>query len=148
MSRVTVAGLPGQKDINGQFTIGANIHRTLALFKKIYSGGTYEFGALTAAYNNYVPGSGDYDTWMSDAGTYPPDAQDKIKNCIIQALIHTDKDGKDDPIPVTITWDPLGRPQEVKCTFDPSGPSYTIKTVGYPEPPKSLLAERRGKKKT
>jgi hypothetical protein len=147
MGLLTIAGLPGQHDINGQFKVGANIHRTLALFKRLYNAGTYPFGALTAAYNNYVPGSIEYNTWMQDAGTYPTAAQDKIKNCIIQALTHKDQHGNDDPIPVTINWS-QGSPSDVKCTFHPSGPSYTIEIIGYPAPPQSLLAERREKKKT
>lgn len=147
MGRLTVGGLPGQRDINGQF-LGANIHRTLALFKKIYKNGNYQFGALTAAYNNYLPGSGEYDTWMQDAALYPADAQDKIKNCLVQALTHKGSDGKDDPIAVTITWS-KGSPNDVKCTFHPTPlpPSYTIEIIGYPGPPQSLLAERREKKK-
>jgi hypothetical protein len=144
MGLLTIAGLPGRRDINGQFK-SANVHRTLALFKRLYNAGNYQFGALTAAYNNYVPGSSEYDTWMQDAGTYPPAAQDKIKNCIIQALTHKDKHGNDDPIQVTITWSP-GSPNDVTCTFDPSVPSYAIQIIGYPSPPDSALAERREKK--
>lgn len=144
MGLLTVGGLPGRRDINGQFD-HANIHRTLALFKRLYQGGNYQFGALTAAYNNYTPGSGEYDTWMQDAGLYPQDAQDKIKNCIVQALTHKDKDGKDDPIQVTITWSE-GNPNDVKVTFNPSVPSYAIEIIGYPSPPTSHLAERREKK--
>ena len=144
MGLLTLARLPGRRDINGQFK-SANIHRTLALFKRLYNAGNYQFGALTAAYNNYLPGSSEYDTWMQDAGTYPQDAQDKIKNCIIQALTNKGKDGRDDPIQVTITWSP-GSPNDVTCTFDPSVPCYAIEIIGYPSPPDSALAERREKK--
>src|SRR5258708_11436958 len=102
MGLLTIAGLPGRRDINGQFK-PANIHRTLALFKGLYSACNYQFGALTAAYNNYLPGSSEYDTWMQDAGTYSQDGEDKIKNCIIKAPNTKGKECKDDPIQVTIT---------------------------------------------
>src|SRR5260370_41719314 len=102
MGLLTLARLPGRRDINGQFK-SANIHRTLALFKRLYSAGNYQFGALPAAYNNYLPGSSEYDTWMQDAGLYPTDAQHKVKNLIIHAVTNKGKDGKDDPIKVTIT---------------------------------------------
>ena len=140
MSLLTIAALPGRRDINGQFK-SANIHRTLGLFKMLYNAGNYQFGALTAAYNNYVPGSIEYNTWMQDAGTYPQVAQDKIKNCIIKALTNKDKNGQDDPIKVTITWTP-GSPNDVTCTFDPSVPCYAIEIIGYPSPPDSALNER------
>ena len=144
MGLLTIAGLPGRRDINGQFN-SANIRRTLGLFKGLYNAGNYQFGALTAAYNNYVPGSSEYNTWMQDAGTYPQSAQDKIKNCIIQALTHKDQHGHDDPIKVTIKWS-QGSPNDVTCTFDPSVPCYTIDIIGFPSPPDSALSERREKK--
>src|SRR5258708_36660439 len=96
MGLLTIAGLPGRRDINGKFK-SANIHRTLALFKRLYNAGNYQFGALTAAYNNYVPGSSEYDTCMQDAGTYPPAGQDNIKNCVIQARTITARQANNNP---------------------------------------------------
>ena len=47
-----IGTLPGKKDINNQFTVGANIHKALACFKRIQNNGTYDFGALTACFYN------------------------------------------------------------------------------------------------
>lgn len=137
MSRETLAKLPGKHDIDGQFK-PANIHRTQALFKKLYKNGTYTFGTLTAAYNNYPVGSPEYDTWMKDADSYPPKARDPIKDCIIEAMT-----GKDAPVPVVITWT-QSNDRDVKVSRDASG--FTIEIIGYAAPPTSALAERRDKK--
>jgi hypothetical protein len=138
-----IGTLPGKKDINNQFTVGTNIHKALACFKRIQNNGTYDFGALTACFYNLPPG--EKQSWMDEVKTYPPAAQDAIKNCIIQALTHKDKDGKDDPIPLTMIWTG-GSNNEVKCTYTPSPPSYTIEIIGYPPPMASALAERKKKK--
>lgn len=131
----TIRKLPGKKDINDQFT-KANIHKTLAFFRKIERNGSYDFGGLTAAFYSLAGNSG----WMNEVNLYPRDAQDKIKNCIIQALTHKDADGKDDPIPLTLQW--VAGDADVKCTYDPSGPSYTIDISGYPPPMTEALADR------
>jgi hypothetical protein len=138
----TIAQLPGKKDINNQFTVGANIHKALACFKRIQNNGTYEFGALTACFYDLPKGEGQ--TWMEEVKIYPADARDAIKNCIIKALTNQ-TDGKDDPIPITMIWSG-GSPNEVNCTYSPSPPSYTIEIIGYPPPMASALAERRAKK--
>jgi hypothetical protein len=139
MSRETLLKIPGRKDIDDQFKSG-NIHRTQGLLKALLKSGNgnYKFGALTAAYNNWPPGSPDYVTWMKDADSYPPEARDPIKNCIIEAMT-----GKDAPIPVMITWT-QSADRDVKVSQGPSG--YTIEIIGYPAPPNSGLDERGEKK--
>jgi hypothetical protein len=141
MALDTIGQLPGQRDINNQFTVGVNIHKALACFKRIQRNGTYEFGALTACF--YDLPKGEEQTWMDEVKIYPPVAQDAIKNCIITAL-NNQKDGKDDPIPITMKWS--GGSPDVKCTYNPSPPSYTIEIIGYPPPVASALAGRRAKK--
>jgi hypothetical protein len=143
MALDTIGQLPGKKDINDQFTVGANIHKALECFKRIQNNGTYEFGALTACFYNLPPGEDQ--SWMNEVKIYPADAQDQIKNCIIKALTNQ-KDGRDDPIPITMIWSG-GSPNEVKCTYNPSPRSYTIEIIGYPPPMAAALAERRAKKK-
>jgi hypothetical protein len=138
----TIGQLPGKKDINNQFTVGPNIHKALACFKRIQKNGTYEFGALTACFYDLPPG--EQQSWMDEVKIYPADAQDAIKNCIIKALTNQ-TNGKDDPIPLTMTWSG-GSTNEVKCTYNPSPPSYTIEIIGYPPPMASALAERKKKK--
>jgi hypothetical protein len=139
MSRETVISIPSKNDIDGQFK-SANIGRTLTLFRQIFKDGTYQFGELTALYNNYQPGSEDYKNWMKDAGDYPTYAQTTIKNIIIEALT-----AKGAPIPVTISWTE-STDKAVKVSYDADAPLYTIQIFGYPQPPNSMLAERRQKK--
>jgi hypothetical protein len=140
MALDTVAKLPGKKDINNQFTV-ANLHKTLDYYNSIkQTNGDYTFGELTNKW--YKAGA----QWMTDVKLYPTDAQEQIKQCIIKALTNKDKDGNDHPIPVTLKWSDGNK--AVNCTYDPSPPSYTIEIIGYPQPPASLLAQRRGKKKT
>jgi hypothetical protein len=134
----TIRKLPGVKDINDQFT-KANIHKTLAFFRKIERNGSYAFGGLTAAFYNLSGNSG----WMNEVKLYPVDAQDKIKNCIIQALTHKDASGKDDPIPLVLNW--VAGESGVTCTYDPSGPSYTIDIGGLPPPMTAALSDRTEK---
>jgi len=138
----TIGQLPGKKDINNQFTVGANIHKALACFKRIQNNGTYDFGALTACFYNLPPG--EQQSWMNEVKIYPVAAQDAIKNCIIKALTNQ-TNGRDDPIPLTMIWSG-GSPNDVKCTYTPSPPSYTIEIIGYPSPMASARAERRKKK--
>jgi len=134
MALVTIAQLPGKKDINNQFTV-ANLRKTLAYYNSIkQANGDYAFGELTNKW--YNAGS----QWMADVKLYPPDAQDEIKRHLIQALTHKGTDGKDDPIAVAFKWS--DGEKAVNCSYNPSVPSYTIEIVGYPSPPTSLLTER------
>jgi hypothetical protein len=143
MSRELIGGLPGQADINNQFVL-QNLGTTLTDLKKLLKdgAGNYQFGALTAAYYGYVPGTPDYINWMEEAGTYDKKARDKIKKAIIKAV-------KDEsaPVPIKFEWDENGSPQDVIVTLNSSPRSYTIKIVGYPAPAASALAGRKKKKK-
>jgi hypothetical protein len=140
MSLDNIALLPGKKDINNQFTSGTNLRKVLACFKKLEKNGTYEFGLLTACYYNFS--KEETEMWLQETKIYPQQARDAIKDCIIKALTNKDKDGNDDPIPVTLVWTE-GPDRDVKCTFNPSPPSYTIDISGYIAPMASALAERR-----
>ena len=144
MSRELIAGLPGQTDINTQFTAG-NLAKTLALLKKLLKAGNgdYLFGELTAEYYGYKPDTPEYINWMEEAALYDKHARKMIKKAVIDAV--TDKSG---PLPITFSWDPTGSPQEVVVAYISSPPSYKIDIVGYPEPAVSALAARRKKKKT
>jgi hypothetical protein len=142
MGRELIGGLPGQADINDQFTTG-NLHKTLTELKKLLQngGGNYQFGSLTAAYYGYLPGSPEYINWMEEVALYDKTARDKIKAAVIAAVKHHGA-----PIPITFHWDPTGSPKEVVVTVTPA--SYRIDIVGYPSPAASALASRRKKKKT
>jgi hypothetical protein len=148
MTKKLIAFLPGQKDINGQFT-PTNMPNTFRLFKKLLKNDDYEFGTLTAAYNGWAPGSPEYDDWMGEiAANYPTTAQNKIKKTIIKALKHIKSNGADDPIQVILNWTTDGTKKEVlPPVYDPSIPAYTIEIVGYKKPLASLLAARPKKKK-
>jgi hypothetical protein len=143
MSRALIAGLPGQTDINNQFIL-QNLGTTLTDLKKLLKdgNGNYQFGALTAKYYGYLPGTPEYINWMEEAGTYDKKARDKIKKTIIKAV----KD-ESSPLPIEFIWDENGSPKDVIVTLNSSPRSYTIKIVGYPTPAKSLLAGRKKKKK-
>lgn len=143
MSRELIAGLPGQADINDQFTV-QNLPTTLTDLKKLLKegNGNYQFGTLTAAYYGYQPGTPEYINWMEEVALYDKAARHKIKKAVIEALV----DNKSAPLPITFSWDPTGSPQEVVVTVNSSPPSYTIEIVGYPAPAASALAKRRKKK--
>jgi hypothetical protein len=118
--------------INAQFQPGTNIHKTLALFKRLYNNGTYQFGTLTAAYNDWPPGSEKYESWIGEVNQfYDQGAQDKIKACIIEALTHR-KNGTEDPLQVKINW--ASGPKDVTSSYDPATHTYTINITGYKEP--------------
>jgi hypothetical protein len=143
MGRVLIAKIPGQKNINDQFIAG-NLGTTLRHLKKLLEDGKgdYSFGALTAMYYGYTPGTPDYINWMDEVYTnYDKPARDKIKEAVIAAVTHQSK-----PLPITLHWDPTGSPKEV--VVSQSSSSYTIEIIGYPAPAKSALADRRNKKKT
>ena len=124
--------LPTKGQINDQFLPGNNIRKTLALFKRLYKNGTYQFGTLTAAYNGWAPGSPEYDAWLKDVNdNYDSGAQDKIKTCIIEALTHL-KNGSDDPLQVKFNW--VSGPKNITSSFDPQTNIYTITITGYKEP--------------
>ena len=126
--------LPSPGDINAQFLPGTNIHKTLALFKKLYKNGTYTFGTLTAAYNGWAPGSTEYNDWMADVQkNYDQGAQDKIKACIIEAMSHM-KGRTEDPLQVIMNWGGVGGPKDVTSSFDPTTNIYTINITGYKIP--------------
>jgi len=129
--------LPSPGQINAQFLPGTNIHKTLALFKRLYKNGTYPFGALTAAYNGWAPGSKQYDQWMTDLQPYTegplPTGADKIVQCISGALNHL-KNGAEDPLQVELQWGSPTGPKDVTCKFDPKTNIYTINITGYPKP--------------
>jgi hypothetical protein len=139
MSRKLIAKLPGKTNINDQFTTG-NLAKTRAYLKKLLKdgGGDYLFGSLTAAYFGYAPNSTDYNRWMKVlADDYDQPARDKIKNAVIAAV------DQSPPLPITFDWDPTGSPKDVIVTRNSS--SYSIKIVGYHEPLKSALADRKKK---
>jgi hypothetical protein len=142
MSRELIGGLPGQADINDQF-IPKNLGTTLTDLKKLLKDGSgnYQFGALTAKYYGYLPGTPEYINWMEEAGAYDKKARDTIKKAIIKAV----KD-ESSPLPIKFDWDENGSPKDVIVTKNSSPPSYTIKIVGYPAPAASALAGRRKKK--
>ena len=140
MSRMTLAKLPGRKDIDGQFK-PANIQKTLREFRSIFKNGSYAFGELTAKYNGWPVNSQEYKDWMKDAGNYPDYAKTTIKNIIIEAMT-----GQDGPTEVSITWTPSAT-KAVQVSFDPVVPLYTIEIIGLPSPPASLLAGRKKKNK-
>jgi hypothetical protein len=147
MGRELIAGLPGQQDINGQFT-AQNLPKTLRDLKKLLQNGNgnYQFGSLTAAYYGYLPGTPEYINWMEEVALYDKNARDKIKKAVIDAVNH-----QPHPLPITFTWNPAGSPQDVTVTPLPSSynpTSYSIDIVGYPAPAVSALADRRNKKKT
>lgn len=144
MSRELIAGLPGQADINDQFTAG-NLSKTLTDLKKLLKAGNgnYQFGSLTAEYYGYLPGTPEYINWMEEVALYDKTARNKIKKAVIAAVDH-----KPASLPITFKWDPTGSPQEVVVTLNSSPPSYTIEIVGYPAPATSALGDRRKKKKT
>ncbi|MBV9065414.1 MAG: hypothetical protein JOZ84_15345 [Methylobacteriaceae bacterium] len=129
--------LPGAGDINAQFLPGTNIHKTLALFKRLYKNGTYTFGTLTAAYNGWAPGSKEYNDWMTDLQPYTegpsPTGADKIVQCISGALKHL-KNGAEDPLQVKLQWGSPTGPKDVTSSFDPKTNIYTINISGYPVP--------------
>jgi hypothetical protein len=146
MSRKLLAYVPGQIDINGQFT-PANLPKTLAHLKKLLKGGLYEFGTLTAAYNGWAPGTSEYDDWMNEVATYPTTAQNVIRDAVVNALTHR-KGSKDEPIPLTIVWNEKA-PKGVTSSFEESatGPSWTVTINGYHAPAKSMLSERKSQNK-
>ncbi len=124
--------LPSPGQINAQFLPGTNIHKTLALFKRLYKSGTYQFGTLTAAYNGWAPGTKEYNDWINDVNKYyDQGAQDKIKACVIDALNHL-KNGAEDPLQVKFNWS--DGPKNVTSSFDPQTNIYTISITGYKPP--------------
>jgi len=142
MGRELIAYIPGQKDINSQFT-KANLGKTLGHLKKLLKGGLYEFGTLTAAYNGWGKESPEYKQWMTEVATYPTTAQNVIRDAVINALTNL-KGSTDDPIQLTIAWEDGAK--GVTSRYEASGPSWTITITGYPAPAVSMLAERRNKK--
>jgi hypothetical protein len=134
---------PGQHDVSDQFKSGANLVKALSDYKAIKdSGGDYEFGALTAKF--YDLRGGEKQSWDEGVALYPKDVQKEIKRHIIHALTHKEH-GQEKPIPLSISWrDPLGQ-KFVRCTYDPSAPSYTILISGFPMPLSTRFADRRGK---
>ena len=127
----SVGRLPGKKDINGQFS-RENIKKTLEHYRSLKNEkGDYEFGALTDACYQAGP------QWRSDVKLYPQAIRDQIRKYVIEALTHQ-TDGKDDPIPFSITWK-AGEEKAVNLIKDP----YTIEIVGCLEPPGSSLYERK-----
>src|SRR3954452_16931537 len=97
MSRELIGGLPGQNDINAQFT-APNLVKTLRDLKKLLQagGGNYQFGSLTAEYYGYLPGTPEYINWMEEVALYDKTARDKIKKAVIAAVKHNP-----DPLPIT-----------------------------------------------
>jgi hypothetical protein len=132
MGALTHDLLPSSGQINGQFKPGPNMSKTLAAFKRLYRNGRYTFGALTAEYNGWAPGSKQYDDWLKDLKPYHegpiPTAADQIVECISGAL------NAEDPLPVQLFWgSPTGR-KEVTCSFDSTNNTYIINIIGYPVP--------------
>jgi hypothetical protein len=137
MAMMTVGKLPGKKDINNQYS-RVNMHKTMQYYNSIKNPttGDYVFGELTNLWYPNTP-------WMSDLEkVYPPDAQNKIKGFVIEALNNKAKNGQDDPIPFLITWTKdNSTKQDVTRSYDP----FTITILNYAEPPSSALDERKQK---
>jgi hypothetical protein len=146
MSLDSIAYLPGGQDINDQFLRGVNIKKSLSILKRMTGhGGHYQFGALTADFYDYR--GQERQQWLDEAGTYPTDVKDKIKNAIVQALSHQDTNGNPDPIQVILKWTQNGGSPDVNVTYDPAAPSYTIEILNCVQPMVARLAERRQRKK-
>jgi hypothetical protein len=137
-----IAQLPGQHDINEQYTPGAHLDKSRGILHNMH--GNYQFGALTADYYGYT--GQERQTWLDEAGTYPTDVKEKIKNAIIEALSHKNTNGDPDPIPLKLEWSNGPGLPDVKVTYDPSAPSYTIEIINCLSPMASALAERRKRK--
>jgi hypothetical protein len=146
MSLTTIGSLPGGKDINDQFLPGTKIHKTLAILKRLtgHGGGGYHFGELTADFYNLT--GQERQNWLNEAGTYPANVKDGIKNAIIAALSHLDTNGDPAPIPVVLTWTQNGGRPDINIIFEPLMPKYTIAIFNCLPPVASALADRRKKK--
>jgi len=145
MPKPTVRKLPGQVDINSQYS-AAYIQRSLDVYRQIAdSHGDYRFGELTAKF--YQLDEHETQIWLSDLAKYR-DVRDEIKRLIVHALNHKDDSGRDSPIPITFKWTPSTSSKALIITYKPSGPSYKVEIVGYPSPLSSALAKRRAKAKT
>jgi hypothetical protein len=135
---------PGTNDISDQFS-AANIGQTLVDYNALKdSHDDYTFGELTAKFYNLDPTA--HGHWKNDiARFYPKNVQNEIKRHIIHAMTNKDDHGHDKPIPLSIKWQtPIG-PKSITCTFDPSGPSYTIVISGFRQPLSTSFANRSGK---
>jgi hypothetical protein len=149
MPRPTLRKLPGQVDINNQYS-AAHIQRSLDVYRQIADPqGDYRFGELTAKF--YQLDENETRIWLGDVARYPRDVRDEIKRLIIHALNHKDDSGRDSPIPITFKWTVSTSSKALIITYKPSGPpkppgpSYKVEIVGYPSPLRSALAERRAK---
>ncbi|MGY3453955.1 hypothetical protein [Bradyrhizobium sp. USDA 4353] len=144
MTRTTVRLYPGRSDINAQFS-AANLRKSLADFKKIKTaGGDYPFGALTALF--YRLSASEKEVWENDLKIYPKAVQDEIKRHVIAALTHVDEEGKESPVPLSISW--KAGEKAVVSTYDADRGSYKVEIFGFPAPATSSLAERRSKRTT
>src|SRR5262249_16257804 len=131
MPKPTVRKLPGQVDLNTQYS-ATYIRRALDVYRSISnSQGDYRFGELTAKF--YELDESENQTWERDLALYPRDVQDEIKRLVIRALNHKDGSGHDKPIPITFKWSAsTGSQKALVITYKPSVPSYKIEIIGYP----------------
>ena len=142
MAREIAKHHPGSNDISDQFS-PAYIQKALNDFKQISRGGDYTFGDLTAKFYNLNPT--ELGHWKSDVALYPKDVQNEIKRHIIYALTRKDDHGHERPVPLSIKWRAPTGAKSIRCTYDPSGPSYAIVISGFPSPLSTRFADRREK---
>jgi len=145
MSLDLIASYPGQHDINDQYVPGQfHLHKSLNILKHMSH---YQFGALTADF--YGITGQDRQNWLNEAGTYPPNVQEKIKAAIVQALSNVKDDGTPAPIQVKLEWGSASGGADVWVTLmldtAPAQPTpfYKIKIINCKSPMASALAERR-----
>src|SRR3954454_5011419 len=144
MTLDTIHTLPGGKDINDQFLGGTNIHKSLAILKRMTGhGGHYRFGTLTADFYNLRGQERQH--WLDECDTYPVDARDKIKAAIVAALSNTAPNGDPAPIQIMLKWTQNGGAPDVKVYE--TATLHTIEILNLVPPMASALAERRDRKK-
>lgn len=135
MSFVALKELPGQQDVNDEFS-AKGLADTLADFKKL--GRSYQFGDLSAKHNALDPKRAA--NWRKLINTaYPEDVREILKTVINQALTHTDSEGRPMPIPIQWVW--KGRSGILKVTYNHKAPKYKIE-LGFPSPLGDRLSKR------
>lgn len=145
MTLTALPDLPGGKDLDDQYSPGANIHKSLAILKRLMSGGGYHFGHITAEYFHLT--GQDRQKWLDECGTYAQNVKDGIKDAVVQALGHKDANGNPAPVQVKFTWVQNGGTPDVEIIYQPSVPLYTIQILNCQSLLASALAERQNRKK-
>ena len=140
MSFTALKYLPGQRDVNAEFS-AKGVANTLSDYKKL--GKRYRFGDLSAKHCSLDPKRAANWKKLIDA-VYPADVQDMLKTVIDRALTHTDSKGLPMPIPIEWVW--RGRRGVVEFTYNHNAPKYKIE-VGFPSPLGESLSQRPKKAK-